>query len=95
MDLFHSVGLYVFGYRSVDKKMLLTIIFDICLFPYQVMVQKHNRKSSFSLYIPVLAIVDTISLLIGKFVFRLVKLDNTKALSFSRFSSSIGTHQYV
>ena len=46
------------------------------------MIQKHNRKSSFSLYISVLAIVDTISLLIGKFVFSLVKVDNIKNLIF-------------
>ena len=46
------------------------------------MIQKHNRKSSFSLYISVLAVVDTISLLIGKFVFSLVKVDNIKNLIF-------------
>ena len=30
------------------------------------MIQKHNRHMSFSLYISVLAITDTVSLLIGK-----------------------------
>ena len=33
----------------------------------QVMVQKHNRQISFSLYICVLAITDTIPLLIGRY----------------------------
>ena len=33
---------------------------------FQVMIQKHNRHMSFSLYISVLAITDTITLLAGK-----------------------------
>ena len=52
------------------------------------MIQKHNQKSSFSLYISVLAIVATISLLIGKFLFRLVKVDKNVSLS-RTFSFSI------
>ena len=36
---------------------------------FQVMMQKHNRHMSFSLYISMLAVTDTICLLIGKFFY--------------------------
>ena len=44
----------------------LDIYMSITLYIFQVMVQRHNRHMSFSLYISVLAITDTISLLIGR-----------------------------
>ena len=34
---------------------------------FQVMIQRHNRHMSISYYISVLAVTDTIALLIGKF----------------------------
>ena len=35
-------------------------------FPFQVMIQRHNRRMSISLYISALAVTDTIALLIGE-----------------------------
>ena len=43
--------------------------FDICskVYSFQVMIQRHNRRMSFSLYISALAVSDTIVLLIGEY----------------------------
>ena len=43
---------------------------------FQVMMQKHNRHMSFSLYISMLAVTDTICLLIGEF-FQLMSTQET------------------
>ena len=47
-------------------------IVEICVhcfhFYFQVMVQRHNRHMSFSIYICVLAIADTVTLSIGEFL---------------------------
>ena len=56
----------------------------ICVmsFSFQIMMQKHNRHMSFSLYISVLAITDTIALVIGK----------SLVLSNNRYSHCAKTH---
>ena len=52
----------------------------------QVMIQKHNRHMSFSLYISVLAVADTVALLIGNIINYNIYCENK-----SNFNESIKT----
>ena len=50
--------------QLVNKEAWISSVLDLfCVL--QVMIQKHNQQMSFSLYISVLAVADTVALLIG------------------------------
>ena len=62
------------------------------MFSFQVMMQKHNRKMSYSLYISALAGSDTTVLLMG----RCRKNDGTTSVSFQIYLSEMTcTHDYI
>ena len=62
---------HVFLLHSYLLCAILSIIF-------QVMVQRHNRHMSFSLYISALAVNDTIALLIGECLAKTITLVHKK-----------------
>ena len=76
--------------------------FIYLIFCSQVMMQKHNRHMSFSLYISILAVTDTICLLIGELNVLLVEVScwyaNDMLISYTYISCrhvAIGTHQWT
>ena len=68
--------LLIISSKLVKSNLLILSIFSCHIF--QVMVQSHNRRMSFSLYISALAVTDTVVLLCGKllseFLFSLFKV---------------------
>ena len=51
-----------------QRELIVTSIVQLFGIAFQVMIQKHNRHMSFSLYISALAVSDTVALISGTFI---------------------------
>ena len=74
-EMYKKFWIYEFGllllkqYRVLLKYILNLHHYLLCILNilFEVMVQRHNRHMSFSLYISALAVSDTVALLIGEY----------------------------